>query len=98
MYEKFTELLTAAGFELVARDDRLFDVFPKETREWGVELWEKWANKHVELVRIRVPYSEKNVTLYRILRTEIEAALLANQVLNLIEKPPVATGEEIFGL
>lgn len=45
------EQLIAAGFSRVERDDRLLDVFPKETSEKGVELWERWTEKTVEIVR-----------------------------------------------
>lgn len=83
-YKKLaTELLTA-GFERVERDDRLLDVLPKETREKGIELWQYWNDKTVELVRILLPYDiRKIVYQYTLPRREIEHTLLENGTLQI---------------
>ena len=74
--------LISDGFTRVERDDRLFDVFPQETRAWGVELWEKWGASEIHLVCIKNERDMKKFTLPRAL---IEQALLENQKLEKIE-------------
>lgn len=64
------------GFTRVERDDRLLDVLPTQTREKGIELWEKWSPEVVELVRIRLPHDENKVERLSIPRKKIEAALI----------------------
>lgn len=72
------------GYERVERDDRLLDVFPKETRDKGVELWEKWGEETVEIVRLRVlPDQPKLTRVFQLPRKRLEAALLAGEALHL---------------
>lgn len=80
LYNKFI----AQGFERVERDDRLLDVFPDETREKGIELWDKWTGDTVEIVRFHLPQGEKGISGYTFQRQEIEKALLQNRKLDLV--------------
>lgn len=73
------EELRAAGFNHVERDDRLLDVFSKETPEKGVELWEKWDTETITIVRIHNHRQSKHVFD----RSRVEQALLAQQSLTL---------------
>lgn len=81
--------LYRAGFTRVERDDRLLDVFPDETREWGVELWELWTKKEAKILRIRLPYSEKKLKLYVISKSTLERLLQDNKTAEL-NKFPIA--------
>jgi len=70
--------LKAQNFQRVERDDRLFDILPKrETKEKGVELWEKWDSDTVHLVRL----TAKRATKHSLPRKDIEQALQANRPL-----------------
>lgn len=69
--------LQDAGFMRVERDDRLVDVFTKETLEKGVTLWEKWGDTEIELVRVH----NGKQTRHRVVRADVEAALKTNQPL-----------------
>jgi hypothetical protein len=72
------------GFRRVERDDRLLDVFPQETREKGVELWENWLKEKVEIVRVLIdrPPGPKNIPQKFILdRRKLEQALLENKLI-----------------
>lgn len=83
--------LEANGFGRVERDDRLLDVFQKETRDKGVELWEKWDGEMVEIVRLRVlPDQPKLTRVFRLPRKRLEAALLAGEALSLASFDPSA--------
>jgi hypothetical protein len=75
--------LAAEGFYRVERDDRLLDVFPTETREKGIELWEKWLEDTVELVRICEPFTPPTSARFTIPRATVEKALRENRVLRL---------------
>lgn len=77
------------GFTRVERDDRLLDVFPAEISEKGVELWEKWGNRDIYLVRIHLPLRPKFVRLYKLKREKIESALQANMVGKLGKYKPI---------
>lgn len=78
-YATLTNQLLSQHFRRVERDDRLLDVFPSETREKGVELWEKWDETKVEIVRLRVyPFHEKATQRFILDRKALEAALLVN--------------------
>lgn len=68
------------GFIRVERDDRLLDVFSKETLDKGVELWEKWNQDTIDIIRIH----NKKHTQYQFAREAIERALLINQKIELI--------------
>ncbi|OGY37343.1 MAG: hypothetical protein A3E36_02830 [Candidatus Andersenbacteria bacterium RIFCSPHIGHO2_12_FULL_45_11b] len=76
MAEENSKTIEQEGFIRVERDDRLLDVFPKETIEKGVQLWEKWTDTKVEIIRIHLPKGAKGVTRHVFSRKEIEYALL----------------------
>ncbi len=81
------EKLLAEGYNRVERDDRLLDIFPKETPGKGVELWEKWPAPHssksevgddtIKIIRL---WNGKQ-TEYTFPRQEIELALKENRTL-----------------
>lgn len=75
MPEDLYNELVSEGFERVERDDRLLDVFPKEIREKGIELWDKWGEDTVEIVRLHVPRGRKGMTRYMFSRKSIEERL-----------------------
>ena len=75
MDESLYNALIAQGFERVERDDRLLDVFPKEIREKGIELWDKWGADTVEIVRVHTQ-GKKKTTKHAVPREAIEKALL----------------------
>ncbi|MEX1112822.1 MAG: hypothetical protein WEC84_05155 [Candidatus Andersenbacteria bacterium] len=77
-YTVFTQQLIQEGFTRVERDDRLLDVYTKENREKGVELWQAWDEEIVRIVRIRLPFNEKNVTRHDLRRVQLEKDLLDN--------------------
>ncbi|HLC49270.1 MAG TPA: hypothetical protein VJI96_02715 [Candidatus Andersenbacteria bacterium] len=83
MAEDLYNQLVSEGFERVERDDRLLDVFPKEVREKGIELWDKWGADTIEIVRLHVPRGRKGLTRYAVPRVVIETALLSNKKLDL---------------
>ncbi len=96
---KYRDLLQAlfhAGYQRVERDDRLLDVFPIEDREKGVELWEKWEEHEVSLVRVRVPFTPKNVELFHLYRVALEGALERNVVRSLDDFEKVAEGAKVM--
>lgn len=72
-----TKELAAHGFSRIERDDRLLDVFSKETPEKGVELWEKWSGDTIEIIRI---HGGKQVR-YGFSRQEVEQTLLEGRYL-----------------
>jgi hypothetical protein len=77
-YAKLETLLQDAGYDRVERDDRLLDVFPSEMLEKGVELWEKWEENDVFIVRVRLPFTMKNLQLYSVPRLALEILLYAD--------------------
>lgn len=83
MSEDLYNQFIAEGFERVERDDRLLDVFPDETREKGVELWDKWAEDTVEIIRLHLPRGEKGMSRHIFQCHEIEAALSDNKAMDL---------------
>lgn len=89
-HDQLHSALLDNGFTRIERDDRLLDLFPQESLEKGVELWEKWDKDVVRLVRIRLPFSEKKIKTYQIPRTILEKALLENSQLKLIQDWEVA--------
>ncbi len=66
--------LISEGFERVERDDRLLDVFPKEVREKGIQLWDRWNADTVEIVRVYTQGKKKN-TKHTLNRTSVETLL-----------------------
>ncbi len=71
--------LIAEGFERIERDDRMLDIFPNETREKGVELWDKWTENEVEIIRLHLPSGAKGMSRHSFPRKEIERAFYAYQ-------------------
>ena len=94
-YQQLVQELQEAAFTRIERDDRLLDTFSKETREKGVELWEKIDGEELLLVRVRLPYASKNLRLYRLPVMQIEQWLTANETRELEGQYIVATGEGI---
>ena len=80
MAEESNKTINLKGFSRIERDDRLLDVFPKETIEKGVELYEKWTDTEVEIIRI---HDGKNIAKYVFSREHIENALRGNIILSL---------------
>lgn len=77
-YAELLRYFFAHGYRRVERDDRLFDVFPSETRERGVELWELWGPHEISLVKVELPY-KKDPIAYTISRPDHEKALLEGE-------------------
>ncbi len=75
MAKENRKTINVEGFNRVERDDRLLDVFPKETIEKGVEIWEKWTGDQVEIMRI---HNDTHITKHVFSREEIESALKNN--------------------
>lgn len=70
------EQLIFEGFDLVPRDDRLFDIFPHLTRHRGIELWEKWTESEIELVAVKFQDPRSEPQILKFPRQEIEIKLL----------------------
>lgn len=79
----YNKLITE-GFERIERDDRMLDVFPNETREKGIELWDKWNEETVEIIRIHIPKGEKGISNYTFDRNDIQQTLIDNKTMQLI--------------
>lgn len=94
-YAELICLFYQAGYQRVERDDRLLDVLPSETREHGVELWEKWDKEEVRLVSASQPFEEKKLKLYYISRPNLEGILQNNKVGKLSDYSCVAQGDNI---
>ena len=80
MAEESNKTINLEGFSRIERDDRLLDVFPKESIEKGVELWEKWTDTEVAIIRI---HDARNIAKHVFLRERIESSLRRNTVLSL---------------
>ena len=80
-YEEKKEELLKKGFTRVERDDRLLDIYPKETREKGIELWQKWEEKEIKIIKLREPFGERKQEETSIKRSKIEQALLKHKEL-----------------
>ena len=91
-YAALLEQLREAEYRRIERDDRLLDVFPVETREKGVELWERWIEHEVRLLRVRLPYDAARLKLYALARAQLEKLLMGNETANLADFEVVATG------
>jgi hypothetical protein len=83
MLEDLYKELGEEGFERVERDDRLLDVFFGHDREKGIELWDKWGDDTVEIIRLHIPKERKGMQKYVLSRESIEKALLEYQQLDL---------------
>lgn len=93
-YQKIVIKLQAAGYLRVERDDRLLDIFPLDTRRYGIELWEKWVNDKVYIFRLHSPFSIKKTNLYSILQKDIELSLQNNTPQELLKLSVIASGQE----
>lgn len=82
-YKEFTRQMQAYGYRRIERDDRILDVFSSQTREKGVELWEKTQDNQVNIIRLRLPYNPKKTETFSIPRLKLETALQSNTQLNL---------------
>lgn len=91
-YAELLGHLQEAEYRRIERDDRLLDVFPVETREKGVELWEQWSEHEVHLLRVRLPYDAKKLKLYALARAQLEKLLLNNETADLANFELVAEG------
>ena len=80
LYSKFI----VKGFERIERDDRMLDIFPNETREKGIELWNKWNEETVEIIRLHLPSGEKGITRHVFSCKEVETALEENKTMQLL--------------
>ena len=91
-YSELLRQLYQASYTRVERDDRLLDVFARETRAKGIELWENWQDQTVSLLRIHLPLSLDGLKLYSLPRQELEVLLYKNKVTSLANYQPVAKG------
>ena len=94
-YGDLLRLLFKASFTRVERDDRLLDIFPVEDREKGIELWEHWGKRFVQILRVKLPFEPEKLVLYQIKRTELEELLMENIVEELGQFRPIARGSAI---
>ena len=94
-YGELLHQLWQNGYMRIERDDRLLDVFPTEDREKGVELWEKWQNDEVKLLRIKLPFAVKTLQLYVLPKTTLEEWLGTNSKQKLSDQNPLVTGTEV---
>ena len=96
IYGELFLALYEADYERVERDDRLLDVFSRETKEKGVELWERWDAEVVRILRVRLPFSATDLKLFEIPLKEIEELLEENRRADLATYSVVAEGEAIL--
>lgn len=94
-YQAFVRKLQEKRFTRIERDDRILDIFPKETREKGVEMWERNVGNDVQIMRVRLPYQIKTLKLFSIPASELETWLNANDVRALEDTYSIAVGESI---
>jgi hypothetical protein len=83
LYQELVTSLVSEGYQRVERDDRLLDVLPTQTREKGIELWEKNEPTHVKIIRLSFPYQTKDVHSFVIPRLHLEHSLTNNSLLKL---------------
>lgn len=77
-YSALIKQLISHDFQRIERDDRLLDILPGETREKGIELWEREEPNRLLLIRLRLPYTARKTTAYAIPRSLLEKSLLHN--------------------
>lgn len=92
-YEDLFRALYLAEYDRVERDDRLLDIFPTQTREKGVELWERWLEHDVRILRVRQPFDPATVELFGIARGQLASLLLHNRPATLDDFELIAQGE-----
>jgi len=61
-YSQLTTKLINKNFYRVAKDDRLLDIFPKESRAKGIELWEKIDRQNTTIIRVHEPQSINKIS------------------------------------
>lgn len=93
-YHNLKKELLAQGYTRIERDDRFFDVFLKETREKGIELWEKESGEELRLLRIQLPYNSKSLQKITIPRDSFERNLAQNTTDQLSNYPTSAQGNK----
>lgn len=81
-YEETTQKLLKRGYARVERDDRLFDVLPHLQRKHGLEVWEKWTARTVQLALIPFQVPKPKLQRLRISRSRLEVALRKNQLIS----------------
>jgi len=91
-YEALLTKLIANGWQRIERDDRLLDIFPAEDREKGIELWETHRDDETLLLRVRLPYQEKNLKLYTLATSQLSYLLQHNTASQLGNFAESATG------
>lgn len=94
----YIDLLRAlyhADYDRVERDDRLIDVFPTQTREKGVELWEKWDDQDVKILRVWLPFEAEQLELFAIARGQLESLLRRNISAQLDNFEKMSVGKEV---
>lgn len=94
-YFDLLRALFEVGYTRIERDDRLLDVLPDQTREKGVELWERWDKEEVRIVCVRLPFEAESAELFAVLRTELERLLQENKTAVLEDFDGVAVGDKI---
>ncbi len=77
-YVELLKNLYHAGYDRIERDDRLLDVFTKEIREKGIELWEQWGPEEVKILRVRLPFDPDKLELFILARGQLESLLRRN--------------------
>jgi hypothetical protein len=92
-YQDIFKALYNEDYQRVERDDRILDVFSSQTREKGIELWEKWSDFEVRILRIKEPLSDKNVQLFIIARGQLESLLKNYQTARLDDFALIAAGD-----
>lgn len=105
-YADLFRALYLAGYSRVERDDRLLDIFRNQTREKGVELWEKWplrgqqekrwGDDDIRLIRLRVPFETATVQMFEVSRGQLESLLMASRPMELDAFAMVAEGEAVL--
>ena len=95
-YAEITQSLQKAGYQRIEKDDRLLDIFPADTRRYGIELWDKWTNSTVHIFRLHLPFNIRKTQLFSIPRQEIEQSLKNNTPIRLSTTTPKAKGQEVF--
>lgn len=95
-YEEARQVLEAHHFQRAERDDRIFDVFAKEIRDKGVELWDRYSEEQLTVARLPVyPFRPKGITVTAIPKKKIEELLQQNKQTSLSDFPTEEVGEDI---
>lgn len=93
-YEEARKILEEHNFERAERDDRIFDVFTKEIRDKGVELWDRYTKGKLTIIRLPVyPFRPKGITVTTIPSQEVSKLLKQNKPAHLSDFPTEQVGE-----